>query len=122
MVKPGTLLIIFLLSLFVIFIFLFFQFGSANKNRTYFAEHNQLKFENNPEKNGFPNLYQRNYTGFTCWISCPDRATVMCHYKGFKDTGNAPRPSSFTYDPMVPRSCQQLSFKSYNLIQNGWDR
>ena len=70
----------------------------------------------------FPNLYRRNYTAFTCWLSCKDRATVMCHYLGFEDTGNADRPSSFTYDPVVPRSCQQLTTGSYNSVKNGWDR
>lgn len=70
----------------------------------------------------FPNLYQRNYTAFTCWLSCEDRATVLCHYMGFEDTGDAPRPSSFTFDPMVPRTCQQLTTGSYNSVQNGWDR
>lgn len=70
----------------------------------------------------FPNLHQRDYTAFKCWLSCDERATIMCHYMGFKDIGNAPRPSSFTFDPQVPRSCQQLTTNSYNSIENGWDR
>lgn len=70
----------------------------------------------------FPDLYRRNYTVFTCWLSCKDRATVMCHYMGFPDEGNAARPSSFTYDPVVPRTCQQTSTGTYNSVYNGWDR
>lgn len=70
----------------------------------------------------FQTLYRRDYTEFTCWLSCSDRATVMCHYLGFEDNGNAARPSSFTFDPKVERSCQQLSTGSYNSVVNGWDR
>lgn len=83
-----------------------------------FTPNYQLSFFN---FSPFPELYRRNFTVFTCWLSCKDRATVMCHYMGFEDQGNADRPSSFTYDPIVPRTCQQNSTATYNSVQNGWD-
>lgn len=39
----------------------------------------------------FQSLYKREYTAFTCWLSCEARATVLCHYMGFEDVGDAPR-------------------------------
>lgn len=71
---------------------------------------------NSPYKN---KLLKRDYTAFTCWLSCKERATVMCHYRGYFDTGNASRPSKFTFDPDVDKNCQQKSTKSYS---NGYDR
>lgn len=70
----------------------------------------------------FPDLYRRDYIAFTCWLSCKDRATVMCYYMGFEDVGDANRPSNFLYDPGVTRTCQQNSTGTYNSVQNGWDR
>lgn len=67
----------------------------------------------------FPNLLRRDYTAFTCWLECNERAAIMCFYLGFKDTGNAARPSSFTFDPKVDRSCQQTTTNAYS---NGYDR
>lgn len=70
-------------------------------------------------KSPFKNLTRRDYVGFTCWISCADRATVMCFYFGQKDTGNASRPTTFTYDPKVNKTCQQLTSAAYS---HGYDR
>lgn len=70
----------------------------------------------------FYDLSRRNFNGFTCWLSCSERATVMCHYIGLKDEGNAERPSSFNYDPVVSRDCQQKSTSSYQSVHEGWDR
>lgn len=69
----------------------------------------------------FPELYRRDYTAFTCWLSCKDRLTVMCHYMGFPDEENHPRNQSFAKDPLVPATCQQTSTATYNSIQDGWD-
>jgi len=70
----------------------------------------------------YPNLYRRDFTEFTCWLACTERATPLCFYYGFKDVGSAPRPNDFTIDPIVPRTCQQLTTRTYNSVQNGWDR
>lgn len=67
----------------------------------------------------FPTLLRRDYTAFRCWLSCAERAAIMCFYLGYKDTGNAVRPSSFTFDPAVDRSCQQLTTAAYS---SGYDR
>lgn len=75
-----------------------------------------LPFVNNSP---FKTLLRRDYTAFTCWLSCAERAAIMCFYLGYKDTGTAARPSSFTFDPAVDRSCQQLTTNAYS---NGYDR
>lgn len=89
----------------------------------YFSDYFHHEVRNNPKpiSNQLSSLYQRDYTAFTCWLSCQDRATVMCEYKGTKDVGNAKRPSKFNYDPVVGKECQQKSLKTYNSIKNGWD-
>lgn len=76
---------------------------------------------NLPFYNGSPftSLTRRDYTAFTCWLSCTERAAIMCFYLGYKDTGNAARPSSFTFDPAVSANCQQTKTTAYS---NGYDR
>jgi len=69
----------------------------------------------------FRQLHRRDFSEFTCWLSCSERATVLCHYFGFPDHGNVKRPSGFTFDKKVLRDCQQLSTKSYNSTYKGYD-
>ena len=84
-----------------------------------FTPNFQLEFFN---FSPFHELLKREYTSFTCWLACSERATVMCHYMGFKDTGNAARPNAFSFDPIVSSDCQQKSNASYQSIQPGYDR
>lgn len=125
MVQTGTsFLLILLFSLLIVILFLyFFQIGqpSHQTHSNHPAHSDSLNFKNNPAKTGFLNLYKQDYIEFTCWLSCPDRATVMCHYKGTVDKGNAKRPTSFKFDPNVSKKCQQNSTKSYNSVKNGFD-
>lgn len=81
-----------------------------------FITNYDLAFTN---KSPFQNLTRRQYTAFTCWLSCVERAAVMCFYIGYKDTGNATRPTSFYIDPVVNRTCQQFTTNAYG---NGYDR
>lgn len=75
-----------------------------------------LNFTNNSP---FKSLLRRDYTAFTCWLSCEERAAIMCFYIGYKDTGSAARPTSFTIDKAVDRNCQQFTTNPYS---NGYDR
>jgi len=84
-----------------------------------FLQKPQLNFVN---LSPFRQLHRRDYSEFTCWLACSERATVMCHYFGFKDTGNAARPSSFSFDPQVSRDCQQKTTNSYASVYAGYDR
>lgn len=77
---------------------------------------NDLSFAN---QSPFQNLLRRDYIGYTCWLSCVERAAILCFYLGYVDTGNASRPTSFTLDPIIDKNCQQKSTKAYG---NGYDR
>ena len=81
-----------------------------------FINNYNLDFTN---KSPFKNLLRRDYMAFTCWLSCAERAAVMCFYLGYKDNGNASRPTSFTFDPAVNKTCQQTQTVAYS---NGYDR
>ena len=81
-----------------------------------FITNYDLDFTNNSP---FQNLLRRDYTAFTCWLSCAERAAIMCFYLGYKDTGNAARPTSFYLDKSVNSSCQQFNTNAYS---NGYDR
>lgn len=54
-----------------------------------------------------------DYTGFTIWLDCDQRAAVKFRYNAQRDTGNAKRKGSFYYDDNLPEHCQQLSRSSY---------
>jgi hypothetical protein len=92
-----------------LFIFLLPIWANANFDESY-----QLEFIN--FQSSHPNLYKRVYLGFTCWLDCSKRATVLCFYIGLKDVGNAARPSNFQLDPLVDRGCQQLTTNSYQSV------
>jgi endonuclease G, mitochondrial len=64
-------------------------------------------------------LLQVNYQGFTVWLDCKERAAVRFRYNTQHDTGSEPRRENFTFDPSVPRECQQISTKGYG---NNYDR
>lgn len=60
-----------------------------------------------------PDLLQVNYEGFTLWLDCKERAAVKFRYNAQRDNGSEPRKDNFTFDPTVPRECQQTSTKGY---------
>lgn len=64
-------------------------------------------------------LLKREYEGFTVWLDCAERAAVKFLYNAQRDTGNEPRRDKFSFDPEVPRECQQTSTKGYG---NHYDR
>ena len=64
-------------------------------------------------------LLEKHYEGFTLWLDCKERAAVKFRYNAQRDTGNEPRREKFTFDPDVPRECQQTSTKGYG---NNYDR
>lgn len=51
--------------------------------------------------------------GFSIWLDCEQRGAVKFQYNAQRDTGNAPRSSTFHLDPNVPAHCQQTSTASY---------
>lgn len=58
-------------------------------------------------------LLRVDYPGFTLWVDCTARATVLFHYAAEADHGQMPRKKRFTRDPDVPDNCQQTSTRSY---------
>jgi endonuclease G, mitochondrial len=64
-------------------------------------------------------LLKKDYEGFTLWLDCKERAAVKFRYNAQRDTGNEPRRENFSFDPDVPRECQQTSTKGYG---NNYDR
>lgn len=64
-------------------------------------------------------LLKKDYEGFTLWLDCKERAAVKFRYNAQRDAGNQPRLEKFSFDPDVPRECQQLSTKGYG---NNYDR
>lgn len=64
-------------------------------------------------------LLKKDYEGFTLWLDCKERAPVKFRYNAQRDNGNEPRKENFTFDPDVPRECQQISSKGYG---NNYDR
>lgn len=58
-------------------------------------------------------LLEKKYEGFTLWLDCKERAAVKFRYNAQRDTGDEPRQAKFTFDPDVPRDCQQTSTKGY---------
>lgn len=60
-----------------------------------------------------------NYTGFTIWLDCAKHGPYKFEYEPKKDTGNLPRAADFTFDPKIPKQCQQISTAAYG---NGYDR
>lgn len=64
-------------------------------------------------------LLKLDYEGFTLWLDCKERAPVKFRYNAQRDSADFERSESFTYDPYVPRECQQTSTGSYG---NGYDR
>jgi endonuclease G len=58
-------------------------------------------------------LLKVDYEGFTLWLDCKERAAVKFHYNVQSDTGSEPRRENFSFDPNLPRECQQTSTKSY---------
>jgi len=64
-------------------------------------------------------LLKLGYEGFTVWLDCKERAAVKFRYNAQRDQGNFDRSESFSYDPYVPRECQQTSTSGYG---NNYDR
>lgn len=64
-------------------------------------------------------LLKKDYQGFTLWLDCKERAAVKFRYNAQRDTGSEPRRENFSFDPDVPRECQQTSTKGYG---NNYDR
>lgn len=64
-------------------------------------------------------LLKKDYAGFTLWLDCKERVAVKFRYNAQRDNGNEPRRENFSFDPDVPRECQQTSTKGYG---NNYDR
>lgn len=64
-------------------------------------------------------LLKLGYEGFTVWLDCKERAAVKFRYNAQRDAGDVDRSETFTYDPYVPRECQQTSTGGYG---NDYDR
>ena len=68
-------------------------------------------------------LVSMDYGGFVLLYDCTQHVALRYDYVLTVDTGNYPRPASFTLDPTLPAGCgQQTSTASYASDVPGWDR
>ena len=68
-------------------------------------------------------IIDQDYNGFRLIYDCTDRTALHYRYTLQADTGNAARPSSFTFDPTLPAGClQQTSTASYESVHPGYAR
>lgn len=74
---------------------------------------------NNTGGNKSSGILKLNYSGFSLWIDCAERAPVRFMYNVQHDTGNVKRKDDFSLDPDFPAECQQSSAAAYGA---GYDR
>lgn len=58
-------------------------------------------------------IVRLDYEGFTVWIDCASRGAIKFRYNAQRDWGAEKRLGTFSLDPDVPESCQQISTASY---------
>ena len=68
-------------------------------------------------------IVDQDYGGYRLIYDCTDRTALHYRYTLQADQGSAARPSSFTFDTLLPAGCsQQTSTASYASVQAGYDR
>ena len=70
---------------------------------------------------GATDLVQIDYPGFTLWLDCAQRGSVVAHYKVGHDTGSIDTKQNFRFDE-DHRDCQQTSSETYKRPKEAQDQ